>query len=131
MKIELLVQLVNLIFCVKFYIIIGLKFTKFIKINFKYLGALSLKEVPKKLVVIGGGVIGLELGSVYQRLGAQVDVIEYAGKILPPFDNEVSSEFLKILKKQKINFHLNTKVVGGTVNGNIISIITEDVKVIL
>jgi dihydrolipoamide dehydrogenase len=88
-----------------------------------------LKEVPKKLVVIGGGVIGLELGSVYQRLGSQVEVVEFAGKILPPFDNEVSSEFLKILKKQKITFHLNTKVVGGSVNGNTVNLITEDVKV--
>lgn len=88
-----------------------------------------MKEVPKKLVVIGGGVIGLELGSVYQRLGSQVEVVEFAGKILPPFDNEVSSEFLKILKKQKITFHLNTKVVGGSVNGNTVNLITEDVKV--
>ena len=88
-----------------------------------------MKEVPKKLVVIGAGVIGLELGSVYQRLGAQVEVVEFADKILPPFDNEVSKEFLKIMKKQKLNFHLNTKVVGGSVNGDNVNLITEDVKV--
>ena len=93
------------------------------------IGALSLKEVPKKLVVIGGGVIGLELGSVYARLGSQVEVVEFANKILPPFDNEVSSEFLKILKKQKLTFHLSTKVVGGSVNGDIVNLIVEDVKV--
>lgn len=88
-----------------------------------------MKEVPKKLVVIGAGVIGLELGSVYQRLGAQVEVVEFADKILPPFDNEVSKEFLKIMKKQKLNFHLNTKVVGGSIKGDIVNLITEDVKV--
>ena len=93
------------------------------------IGALSLKEVPKKLVVIGGGVIGLELGSVYARLGSQVEVVEFANKILPPFDNEVSSEFLKILKKQKLTFHLSTKVVGGSVNGDNVNLIVEDVKV--
>lgn len=89
-----------------------------------------MKEVPKKLVVIGGGVIGLELGSVYQRLGAHVEVVEYADKILPAFDSEVSAEFLKILKKQKIHFHLGTKVVGGSVKGDSVKIDIEDVKVI-
>lgn len=89
-----------------------------------------MKEVPKKLVVIGGGVIGLELGSVYKRLGAQVEVIEYADKIVPSFDNEISSEFLKILKKDKLIFHLSHKVVGGSVKGDTVSIIVEDVKVI-
>ena len=88
-----------------------------------------MKEVPKKLIVIGAGVIGLELGSVYARLGAQVEVIEFASKILPPFDNEVSTEFLKIMKKQDLKFHLNTKVVGGSVNGDSVTLITEDVKV--
>jgi len=61
---------------------------------------LSLKNVPKKLIVVGGGVIGLELGSVYSRLGSAVEVVEYADKILPPFDNEVSTLFKKILEKQ-------------------------------
>jgi len=90
-----------------------------------------LKEVPKKLIVIGGGVIGLELGSVYQRLGSHVEVIEFAEKILPSFDNEVSAEFLKILKKQKIHFHLGTKVVGGSVNADSVKLMLEDVKVII
>lgn len=63
-------------------------------------GALSLKEVPKKLIVVGAGVIGLELGSVYKRLGSNVEVVEFADKVLPPFDNEVSKMFQKICEKQ-------------------------------
>lgn len=90
-----------------------------------------MKEIPKKLIVIGGGVIGLELGSVYQRLGSHVEVIEYADKILPAFDNEVSAEFLKILKKQKLIFHLGSKVVGGSVTNDSVKITVEDVKVII
>jgi len=82
------------------------------------------------MIVVGGGVIGLELGSVYQRLGTHVEVIEYADKILSTFDSEVSAEFLKILKKQKINFQLGTKVIGGSVNGDSVIIVIEDVKVI-
>jgi dihydrolipoamide dehydrogenase len=92
-------------------------------------GALSLKEVPKKLVVVGGGVIGLELGSVYLRLGSQVDVVEYSDRILPAFDNEVSNYFLKLLKKKGMNFHLSHKVVGGHQEGNTVKILTEDLKV--
>lgn len=76
-------------------------------------GALSLKKVPERLVVIGAGVIGLELGSVYSRLGSTVEVVEFAKKILPPFDNEISSTFQRLLTKQGIKFHLNTKVTGG------------------
>lgn len=92
-------------------------------------GALSFKEVPKKLIVVGGGVIGLELGSVYQRLGSEVHVIEYADKILASFDNEVSEYFLKYLKKSGMQFHMNHKVVGGSIDGNSVKIITEDLKV--
>lgn len=92
-------------------------------------GALSLKEVPKKMIVIGGGVIGLELGSVYQRLGSEVEVVEYTDKILPSFDHEVGAYFLDLLKKQGIKFHLSHKVVGGSLNGNEVKIITEDIKV--
>jgi len=92
-------------------------------------GALSLKEVPKKLIVIGGGVIGLELGSVYQRLGSEVHVVEYADRILPSFDYEVSNYFLKLLKKHGMIFHLSHKVVGGVQNGNNLTITTEDLKV--
>ena len=73
-------------------------------------GALSLNKVPKKLIVIGGGYIGLEMGSVWSRLGAEVTVIEYLDHITPGMDKEISQEFLKILKKQGINFKLNSKV---------------------
>ena len=63
-------------------------------------GALSLNQVPKRMIVVGAGVIGLELGSVYARLGSKVDVVEFSSKILPSFDNEVSSLFQKICTKQ-------------------------------
>ena len=72
--------------------------------------ALSLKEVPNHLVIIGGGVIGLELGQVYKRLGSDVSVIEYSDKITPFMDNDISKELLKILKKQKIKFYLSHEV---------------------
>ncbi len=76
-------------------------------------GALSLAKIPKKMIVIGGGVIGLELGSVYKRLGSEVVVIEYLDKICPTLDFEISNQFKKILEKQGIKFMLKTKVVGG------------------
>ena len=75
-------------------------------------GALSFEKVPKYLVVIGGGYIGLELASVWQRLGSQVTVIEFLDHIIPGMDLDVSSEFLKILQKQGINFRLDCKVTG-------------------
>jgi len=73
-------------------------------------GALSLKVVPKKMVIVGGGYIGLEMGSVWSRLGAEVHVIEFLDHITPGMDKEISKEFMKILTKQGINFHLQTKV---------------------
>ena len=73
-------------------------------------GALSLNKVPKKLLVIGGGYIGLEMGSVWSRLGAEVTVIEYLDCITPGMDREISKEFQKILNKQGIKFKLNSKV---------------------
>ncbi len=73
-------------------------------------GALEPTKVPKRLVVVGGGVIGLELGSVWSRLGAQVTVVEYLDHILGPMDAEVSKQFLRILKKQGMTFHLSSKV---------------------
>jgi len=73
-------------------------------------GALSLKEVPKKMLVIGGGYIGLEMGSVWSRLGSNIEVIEFLDHITPGMDSEISKEFLKILQKQGIKFHLETKV---------------------
>lgn len=73
-------------------------------------GALALESVPNKMVVIGGGVIGLELGAVWSRLGAQVTVVEYLDRILPTNDGEVSKEMQKILTKQGFEFKLSTKV---------------------
>jgi dihydrolipoamide dehydrogenase len=75
-----------------------------------------LKEVPKEMVVIGGGVIGLELGSVWSRLGAKVTVIEFMDQILPGMDGEIRKESNKIFKKQGINFKLGTKVTSAKVN---------------
>ncbi len=75
-------------------------------------GALSLKSVPKSLVVIGGGYIGLEMGSVWQRLGAEVTVIENLPFITPGMDREISQEFQKILMKKGLKFKLNTKVLS-------------------
>ena len=74
-------------------------------------GALSLPKVPKHLVVIGGGVIGLELGSVWNRLGSKVTVVEFADRIVPSLDKEIGKNFHKILDKQGFEFMLSTKVV--------------------
>jgi len=85
-----------------------------VKINEKNIvsstGALSFNTVPKHLVIIGGGYIGLEMGSVWKRLGSNVTVIEFLDRIIPEMDTDISSEFLKILKKQGIDFKLNSKV---------------------
>ena len=81
-------------------------------------GALELAKVPAKMVVIGGGVIGLELGSVWKRLGSQVTVVEFLDQILPGFDGEVRKEANKIMKKQGLEFKLSTKVTGVTVAGD-------------
>ena len=80
------------------------------KIILSSTGALSLKSVPKKMIIVGGGYIGLEMGSVWSRLGSEVHVIEFLENITPGMDKEVSKEFMKILKKQGINFHMQTKV---------------------
>jgi dihydrolipoamide dehydrogenase len=82
-------------------------------------GALSLEAVPEHLVVIGAGVIGLEMGSVYSRLGAKVTVVEYLDRITPGIDSDVSKEFQRILKKQGFKFQLSTKVDAAehTANG--------------
>ncbi|MES2444407.1 MAG: dihydrolipoyl dehydrogenase [Pseudomonadota bacterium] len=80
-------------------------------------GALELAKVPGHLVVIGGGVIGLELGSVWKRLGAKVTVVEYLDQILPGMDGEVRKEAGKIFKKQGLEFRLSTKVTGVAVEG--------------
>jgi len=76
-------------------------------------GALSLNKVPKEMVVIGGGYIGLELGSVWKRLGSKVTVIEYADRIVPALDHEIGKNFHKILAKQGLEFMLETKVISA------------------
>ncbi len=81
-------------------------------------GALELPKVPKHLVVIGGGVIGLELGSVWRRLGAQVTCVEFLDQILPGFDGDIRKEANRIFKKQGIVFKLSTKVTGVSVTGD-------------
>lgn len=88
-------------------------------------GALELKEVPKKLLVIGGGVIGLEMGSVWGRLGAEVTVVEYLDRITPGMDAEISKQFQRILKKQGFNFKMSTKVTGVTVKGKKATVTVE------
>lgn len=81
-------------------------------------GGIALSEVPKKMVVIGGGVIGLELGSVWRRLGSQVTVVEYLDRILTGMDAETAAAFHKILKRQKMGFKLSTKVTGADTSGD-------------
>jgi len=80
-------------------------------------GALDLDAVPEHLVVIGGGVIGLELGSVWRRLGAKVTVVEFLDRILPGMDNDVVKQFQRILEKQGISFRVSQKVTGVKANG--------------
>ncbi len=85
-------------------------------------GALALEKVPQRLVVIGAGVIGLELGSVWRRLGAQVTAIEYLDRVLPGFDLEVATRFQKLLEKQGFVFKLSSKVTGVTREGDGVSV---------
>ena len=86
----------------------GIEFDE--KIIISSTGALSLEKVPNKMVVVGGGYIGLEMGSVWSRLGAEVHVVEFLDHITPGMDKEISQEFMKILKKQGIHFHMQHKV---------------------
>ena len=81
-------------------------------------GALSLNSVPKKMLIVGGGYIGLEMGSVWSRLGSEVYVVEFLDHITPGMDKEISKEFMKILKKQGIKFHMETKVENIKKNTN-------------
>jgi len=90
--------------------------------------ALKLKEIPKHLLVIGGGVIGLELGQVYRRLGAEVSVIEYADRITPVMDGAVSKELTKVLKKQGIKFYLSHQVNKVVRNGAQVQLTATDKK---
>ena len=89
-------------------------------------GGLALTKVPQRMIVIGGGYIGLELGSVWRRLGAEVTVVEYLDRITPTMDGEVSAAFLKILKKQGIAFELSTKVLGVEKKGAKVALAVED-----
>jgi len=94
-------------------------------------GALELNEVPSHLVVIGGGVIGLELGSVWKRLGARVTVVEFLDQILPGMDGDVRKEANKIFKKQGFTFRLGTKVTGVQKNGAGVTLTVEPAKPVL
>jgi dihydrolipoamide dehydrogenase len=91
-------------------------------------GALSLPEVPKRLVVIGGGYIGLELGSVWRRLGSEVTVVEMLDRIAPGLDGEVAKQFQRILEKQGIAFRLGTKVLGVESDGTACRVKIEPAK---
>lgn len=91
-------------------------------------GALELTSVPKKMVVIGGGVIGLELGSVWRRLGAEVTVVEFLDQLLPGMDMDVRKEASKIFKKQGMSLKLGTKVTGVTVEGKSAKVTVEPAK---
>jgi dihydrolipoamide dehydrogenase len=88
-------------------------------------GALELAEVPKRMVVIGGGVIGLELGSVWRRLGAQVTIVEFLDQILPGFDGDVRKEANKLFKKQGFEFRLSTKVTKAERKGDVVNLTVE------
>jgi dihydrolipoamide dehydrogenase len=90
--------------------------------------ALSLTEVPKHLIVIGGGVIGLELGQVYKRLGAEVSVVEYLDRIVPGMDGALSRELTKVLKKQGMQFYLSHKVTGVERKGKAVTVTALDKK---
>lgn len=91
-------------------------------------GALSLEKVPKKMIVIGAGVIGVELGSVYNRLGAEVIFIEFLPKICPTMDDDISKAFQKILEKQGLIFHLNSKVTAADVDSDTITLSVGEEK---
>ena len=91
-------------------------------------GALDLKEVPKKMIVIGAGVIGLEMGTVWRRLGSEVEVIEYLPRILPGMDNEIAEKFLKILQKQGLNFKLSHSVESSKRTNGKVELVIKNVE---
>jgi dihydrolipoamide dehydrogenase len=90
--------------------------------------ALKLKEVPKHLVIIGGGVIGIELGQVYLRLGSQVSVVEFMDRIIPGMDGSLSKELMKVLKKQGMKFYVSHKVKSVVRKGNSVIVQAENAK---
>ncbi|MGM0559441.1 MAG: dihydrolipoyl dehydrogenase [Pseudomonadota bacterium] len=91
-------------------------------------GALSLSKVPKHMVVVGGGYIGLEMGSVWQRLGAEVTVVEFLDRLVPGMDSDISKQFKRTLSKQGMKFKLSTKVTGAKVNKTNIKLQVEPAK---
>ncbi|WP_306142507.1 dihydrolipoyl dehydrogenase [Roseibium sp. MMSF_3412] len=91
-------------------------------------GALELDKIPGKMVVVGGGVIGLELGSVWNRLGSEVTVVEFMDKILGPMDGDVSKNFQRMLKKQGMTFKLSSKVTGVAKKGKGLAVTIEPAK---
>ncbi|MCG8358853.1 MAG: dihydrolipoyl dehydrogenase [Kiloniellales bacterium] len=91
-------------------------------------GAIALKKVPKRMIVIGAGVIGLELGSVWSRLGAEVEVIEFLDRILPGMDNEICKQTQRILAKQGLSFRLGAKVTGAKTARGGVTLAVEPVK---
>lgn len=90
--------------------------------------ALELPSIPKKMVIIGGGIIGVELGSVYNRLGTQVEVIEYMDKIVPSMDQDLSREMKRVLTKEGIKFHLSHKVTGAKATTRSVTVTAENKK---
>ncbi len=90
--------------------------------------ALKLKEIPKHMIIIGGGVIGLELGQVYKRLGAEVTVVEFMDRIIPGMDAALSKELMKVMKKQKVKFNLSHKVTSVERNGEEVVVKATDKK---
>ena len=107
----------------------GIEFDE--KVILSSTGALKLEQVPKKMVVVGGGYIGLEMGSVWSRLGSEVHVVEFLDHITPGMDKEISNEFMKILKRQGINFHMEHKVERIKKNNNGAIVSTLDKKGII
>tara|TARA_Y100001970_G_scaffold263616_1_gene349294 strand:- start:1172 stop:2572 length:1401 start_codon:yes stop_codon:yes gene_type:complete len=91
-------------------------------------GALKLEKVPKKMIVVGGGYIGLEMGSVWSRLGSEVQVVEFLDHITPGMDKEISAEFMKILKKQGMKFNMQNKVetIKKSATGAVVSTVDKD-----
>lgn len=90
--------------------------------------ALELTEVPKHMIIIGGGVIGLELGSVYARLGAKISVVEYTDSIIPTMDRALGKELQRVLKKLGFDFYMGHKVTGATNNGNEVTVAADTPK---
>tara|TARA_Y100001970_G_scaffold154050_1_gene188585 strand:+ start:1479 stop:2876 length:1398 start_codon:yes stop_codon:yes gene_type:complete len=91
-------------------------------------GALSLQSVPKTMLVIGGGYIGLEMGSVWSRLGTKVTVVEALDRIVPTMDAEIADEFMKFLKKQSLEFKLSHKVLSSKSNSKDVEVVMESIK---